>query len=232
MCRWPSMARNTMSARNPALPRSAERLAPWLAGPILIGGLQVVVALAGAQPSLAQRSVMILGLCGSIAVAAIVAARSTREADVAGREERDRPAHHELTGVDVAFGNGYEAGPSTYLESMERWSAAMLELTEHAAATPAAVEAGVAAELTTASDDTRELRDLLHANVNVPLKVSGIATLRSICSLWEAEQTRIESLAATMDPEWYRRWRARSVADRLLRRGVRESNTTELPYRS
>ena len=221
-----------MGGRNPALPRSAERLAPWLAAPILIGGLQVVVALAGVHPSLAQRAVMILCLGGSIAVAGIVAARSSREADVADRSERDRPAAYELFGVDDAFGSRHEAGPSTYLESMERWTGVMLELTEHAAATPAAVDADVVAELASASDDTRELRDLLHANVDAPLKVSGMATLRSLCSLWEAEQTRMESLAATMDPEWYRRWRARSVADRLLRRGVRESHAPALPYRN
>ena len=221
-----------MSARNPALPRSAERLAPWLVAPILIGGLMVVVALSGAQPTLAQRAVMLLGLCGSIAVAGVVAARSSREADVEDREERDRPAAYELFGVDEAFGTAQEARPSTYLENMERWTGAMLELTEHAAGTPAAIEADVASELASASEDTRELRDLLHSNVNVPLKVSGMATLRSLCTLWEAEQTRIESLAATMDPEWYRRWRARSVADRLLRRGVRESNAPVLPYRN
>jgi hypothetical protein len=221
-----------MSARNPALPRSAERLAPWLAGPILIGCLMVVVALAGAQPTLAQRAVMMLGLCGSIAVAGVVAARSSREADVENREERDRPSPYELFGVDESFGSAHEARPSTYLENMERWTGAMLELTEHAATTPAAIEADVAGELASASEDTRELRDLLHTNVNVPLKVSGMATLRSLCTLWEAEQTRIESLAATMDPEWYRRWRARSVADRLLRRGVRESNAPGLPYRT
>lgn len=235
MCRCPCMARTQTSARNHALPPSAERLAPWLAAPILIGALQVVVAVSGAEPSLAQRSVMILGLCGSIAVAGVVAARSSREADVAGREERARPALHELSGVDDSFrstrGNR-EVGTSAYLESMKRWSEAMLELTEHAAATPAAIEADAVAELKSASDDTRELRDLLEANVNVPLKVSAIATLRSICSLWETEQVRIESLAATMDPEWYRRWRARSVADRILRRGARESNATALPYRS
>src|SRR5688500_5976407 len=133
------MARTEMSARNHALPHTAERLAPWLAAPILIAGLQVVVALSGAEPSLAQRSVMILGLCGSIAVACVVAARSSREADVAGREERERPSLHELAGVDASFGGhrgSSEVGPSVYLESMKRWSEAMLELTEHAAATP------------------------------------------------------------------------------------------------
>jgi len=221
-----------MGVRNHALPHTAERLVPWLAAPILIGALQVIVVLSGAELTPALRAVMILCLCGSIAVAGVVAARSSREADVVGREERERPAAHELAGVDDGPRVTSEAGASAYLENMERWSHAMLELTEHAAATPAAIKAGAVDELRSASEDTRELRDLLRSNVNTPLKVSAISTLRSICSQWETEQMRIESLAATMDPEWYRRWRARSIADRLLRRGVRESNTPALPYRS
>ena len=196
----------------------------WLGGAILIGCVQVGVAVAGVQPSLAQRAAMILGLCGSLAVAAVVAARSSREAAVMERLERARPALHEVSGVE-------DAGPSTYVEGMERWAEAMLELTSYAATTPAAVEAGLAQELATACDDTRELRDLLQANVRLPLKVSGMATLRSICSMWETEQARIEQMAASLDPEWHRRWRARSVVERLLRRGVREPEATILPYR-
>lgn len=226
------MARNPRDAWNSALPRTAERLVPWLAGAILIGGLQVVVALAGAQPSLAERAAMILGLCGSLGVAGVVAARSSREAAVVDRQERERPALYEVSGVDDAFGRAHDAGPSTYIEGMERWAEAMLELTEHAAATPAAIAADVADELTSACEDTRELRDLLHANVHAPLKVSGMATLRTICSMWEGDQARIEHLAASMDPEWHRRWRAHSVVERLVRRGVRQPDATVLPYRS
>jgi hypothetical protein len=104
-------------------------------------------------------------------------------------------------------------------------------LTEHAADTAAAREAGIAEELISASEDTRELRDLLHANVDASLKVSGMATLRSICSMWESEQARIEELSASVDTDWHRRWRARSVVERLLRRGVRQPEATALPYR-
>lgn len=226
------MARNPTDARNSALPRTAERLEPWLAGAIFIGGLYVMVTLAGAQPSLAVRAAMILCLCGSLAMAGVVAARSSREAALVHRQERERPTLYEVSGVDDTFGRGHDAGRSTYIESMERWAEAMLELTDHAAATPAAMEADVAAELTSASEDTRELRELLRASVQMPLKVNGMATMRTICSLWEADQARIEHLAASMDPEWHRRWRARSVVERLLRRGGRQPHATALPYRS
>jgi hypothetical protein len=173
---------------------------------------------------------MILGLCGSLAVAAVIAARTSRETANVDREERNRPAYHEVSGAEP-FGHAQNDGPSGYIEGMLRWSEAMLELTEHAAATPAALEADVVGELVTACDDTRELRDLLHTQVGMPLKVSAVATLRSICSMWEIDQPRLEQLGARMDPEWHRRWQARWVVERLLRRGVREPEATALPYR-
>jgi hypothetical protein len=218
------MAHTVGSPKNSALPRRVERLAPWLGGAILIACLQVVVGVAGVHPSAPQRAAMLLGLCGSLAVAAVVAGRSSREMAVAAHQERARPALHEVSGAE-------DAGPAAYIEGMERWSEAMLELTEHAAATPEAKEAGIAGELLSASEDTRALRDLLHANVDAPLKVSGMATLRSICSMWEGEQARIEQLAASVDPDWHRRWRARFVVERLLRRGVRQPEAMALPYR-
>src|SRR5437868_463939 len=108
------------SAQDNALSQSAEHLAPWLAAPILIGVLDVAVVVSGAELSLALRSVMILCLCGSIAVACVVAARSSRVADDLGREERERPSRHELAGADD-FSRRKEVGPAAYLASMERW---------------------------------------------------------------------------------------------------------------
>ena len=203
----------------------------WLSGAILISGLQVAVAVAGAQPSLAQRAGMILGVCGGLAVAGVIAARSSREMAAVDRVERERPAPYEVSGVGDAFGRDQSAGASSYIEGMGRWSEAMLELTEHAAATPEAEVAGLTLEFSSACDDTRELRDLLHAQVDQPLKVAAVATLHSICSMWEACQARIEDMAAGVDPEWYRRWRARWVVEGLLRHGSRAPEPTPLPYR-
>jgi hypothetical protein len=217
------MARNVGGIRDSALPRNSERLVPWLAGAAFIACLQVLVAFAGAQPSLAQRVGMILSLCGSLAVAAVVAARSSREARVVDHQEQGRPGLHEVSGPE-------DNGPSAYIDGMLRWAEAMLELTEHAAATPEAIEAELAGQLASACEDTRALRDLLRANVDTSLKVSAMATLRSICSMWESDQARIEQLAAGTDPEWHRRWHARSIVERLLRRGSRQLETTALPY--
>jgi hypothetical protein len=204
-------------------------MVPWLAAAIFIGGLNVVVELAGVQPSLVERVAMILALSASLAVAGLVAARSSREAEAADRRERARPGDDELLAADNGFG-GHDLGPSTYFEFMERWAEAMLELTKHAAATPKAIETGTAGALTTASDDTSELRELLRAGTERPLSVNGMATLHNICSLWEADQGRLEQLAADADPAWHRRWRARSVVERLLRRGGRQPEPMALPY--
>jgi hypothetical protein len=200
-------------------------LTPWLAGVVLIGGIVALLGLSGAQPSLAQRGAMILALCGSLAVAGMLAARSSRESHVVAAQERDRPAQHELSGIEGA-------DPAVYVENMRRWTDAMLELVDHAAATPAGQEAEAAAELTAAASDTRDLRDLLDANTDVPLRLGGLVTLRSICAMWEVDRARIERLAARIDLDWYRRWRARSVVERLVCRGVRTPATTVLPYRS
>jgi hypothetical protein len=47
----------------------------------------------------------------------------------------------------------------------------------------------------------------------------GMARLHSICTLWELEQPRVEAIAAEVDLGFHRRWRARTVIARRLRRG-------------
>jgi hypothetical protein len=57
-----------------------------------------------------------------------------------------------------------------------------------------------------------------------------MATVHSLCTMWEADQARVEQLSAHLDAQWYRRWRARSVVERLVRQGGRAAPTTMLPY--
>jgi hypothetical protein len=197
---------------------------------MLLGCLSIVVSLADAELSLAARAVMTFGFCSTLGVAGLVAARSSREAAAVDREERERPVLDELAALDDAFGGAYDSGPLAYFGTMERWARAMLELTDHATATPGAMEAGVADELRAASEDTRELRALLQDSVLVPPRATAIATVYTVCQLWEASQIPIEQLAARVDPEWHRRWRARSVVERLVRRGGPQPDAMVLPY--
>lgn len=217
--------------RSSALPVTAERLAPWLAAAIFIGGVNVVVGLVGVQPSLVQRAAMIVALCASLAVTGLVASRSRREMTETDREERARPASDELVARDGRAAPADVAGPASYLESMERWAEAMLELTEHAASVAADQDPEAAAQLAEASEDTRELQALLRASARAPVSAKGMATVHSVCTLWEADRERIEAIGARVDPAWHRRWRARSVVDRLLCHGERKSDETAFPYR-
>jgi hypothetical protein len=175
---------------------------------------------------------MVAGLSGALALACLVATRASREQDAIDREERDRPAWEELVPAGAATEATDEAGATAYVENMARWAEAMLELTEHAARTDAASQADVAKELASAADDARELRTLLLADSGTPITAVRMATLHNICELWEADQVRIEQLAASVDPDWHRRWRARSIVERLVRRGGAEAEALVLPYRS
>ena len=66
-----------------------------------------------------------------------------------------------------------------------------------------------------ARDDAESLRDLLHtATRREDPSPSANATIESICSLWDANQHYFEQLAADVDPDFYRAWKARSAAAR------------------
>jgi hypothetical protein len=43
--------------------------------------------------------------------------------------------------------------------------------------------------------------------------------LRSIYALWDANLTRVEQLASSVDDEWYEVWRVRSASARLRAAG-------------
>jgi hypothetical protein len=220
--------RDAANERSSALPHTAERLVPWFGSAVLIGGLNVIVALAGAEPTVAERAFMILGLSVVLAVAALVAVRSNREIAHFDREERERPALDQL----MAAAERRELTGTTYVETMARWAEAMVELADHTARTDAAQQAGLAGELRAAADDGRELAQLLHASLEAPLAANDMAILHNLCAVWEADQARVEALAARVDPQWHRRWRARTVVERLVRGGGRQTDIGDLPYRS
>ena len=108
----------------------------------------------------------------------------------------------------------------------------MLELLEHASWLRRARAPPVATELEAAVADTRELQQLLAASARTALSIHEAATIHAVCTLWEANQARIEQLAAASDPGWHRRWRARTVADRSLRHGGTVSAPMVIPYRT
>jgi hypothetical protein len=114
---------------------------------------------------------------------------------------------------------------------MNRWTAAVVELLEHARGC-AAEGSELAAELSAALDDTQDLRQLLDTSAPADLDINEAATIHAVCTLWETNQPRIERLASESDPAWHRRWAARVVADRRLRHGGSAAAGMVIPYRA
>lgn len=213
-----------------ALPQAHERLVPWLLAAAIVAAVTLAtVVLGDAELTSPEMAVLLITLCAALAGSGLVAARSSNLERATQREERARPARDELLDLD-AIDEADEPGSVSYVEGMERWTTALLELLDHAVAQKA--DPAVREELTSAVADTDALRDLLRTSAQRDLNLNEAATLHSVCSLWETEQDRIEQLAAQVDPAWHRRWRARSVVARLLCHGSRARRELVLPHRS
>ncbi len=105
----------------------------------------------------------------------------------------------------------------------------MLELVTHAL-TVAVPGTRLHAELEAAAADTADLRDLLGGKGAERLTINDRALMHALGTLWEAGQSRVETLAAGADRAWHRRWKARSVVERQLRRGSERRDELALPY--
>jgi hypothetical protein len=188
-----------------------EPLAPWLIGALAMASLLIVGYFTDGVGD-AIRAAVIVALAALVTAAALVAAKSRVGREAAMHEHRQRPAADQLTDdVPLFVGDG-----SSYVIGMLGWAEAVSELLGHAIA---ASGDAVSDELVTARYDAAALQQLLReAAVHHPSNV-GIARLHWACSLWELDQPRIEAIAADADPAFHRRWRARSVIARRLRRG-------------
>jgi Ca2+/Na+ antiporter len=208
-----------------ALHGGGEHLLPWLGASMIVALATVGTIAFKGDITPIQTATLLVSLCATLTVAGLVAARAHEEVDATEREERARPARDQLQ-------ESADDPTSTrsYLQGMERWTIALLELIDHAAAVTS--DNLLRDELTSASLDTDALRGLLQSSTARELNLNEAATLHSVCALWETNQDRIEQLAADIDPPWHRRWRARTLVERLLRHGPPQSNELVLPYRS
>jgi len=213
------------SRRASALPALGERTAPWLAAAFVAAMVNLVLVLTGTPVTRSEQALLLLGLSAAVTAAGLVTARANREQAESDRDERARPALEELEHApdDVAS--------ARYVDGMGRWVGAIVELLDHAVteATPGSPAHG---ELVAATAEARELRDLLQVSASGTLTINEKATLHALCSLWEANQPRLERLAAQADPAWHRRWRARSVVEERLRHGTPDPRELVLPYRA
>jgi hypothetical protein len=223
----PSVVTGRPLAGAGALPQAHEGLVPWLLASAIVAAITLATVLLGdAELASPEMAVLLIALGATLAGAGLVAARSSNVVRATQREERARPARDELLDLD-AIDEADEPGSVSYVEGMERWTTALLQLLDHAARQD--TESAIREELATAVADTDALRDLLRTSTQRELNLNEAATLHSVCSLWETEQDRIERLAARVDPEWHRRWRARSVVARLLCHGSRARRELMVP---
>jgi hypothetical protein len=210
------------------LPRSSEQLLPWLGAASLVGLVTLgTLTLGDGNLTTVQSATLLIILLATVVVAALVAVRSRTAAEATEREERARPAREQL--VDLDAPGDEQPATRSYFEGVERWTLALQELFEHAI--EATTDGEIRAELISARDDAAALHSLLETTTGRELNLNEAATLHSICTLWETDQDRIEQLAADVDPTWHRRWRGRSVVERLLRHGPPKRGELVLPYR-
>lgn len=216
---------NTGSHRRSSSPTAAraQAMLPWLGAAFLLSVVNFAVVMREEDSLITQQSVLLIGLCGTIAAAGLAASRSHQEDQTTLREHRARPATDELAGHPM------EVGSASYVLGMGQWTASMLELLEHAMSVTDP-ETPVHGELAVAAAETRDLCDLLAVESVDMLTINDKAKLHAVGTVWETGQARLERLAAEADAPWHRRWQARHVVERRLRHGRDLPRSLVLPY--
>lgn len=211
-----------------------EPLAPWLAASLLVMAAYTVGVLVGTAGSDKIRVVLTVTLCSVVIASQLVIFRSRRDVEEARRAQRARPAAEELdpwaSGQTlVRLDTETNLPPSA--AGMLRYSAVVVELLEHAVAV-ALRDGDDPAPLIAGRDDAAALHNLLSSLAKEPVHLKKAAKIYTICSLWQAEQPRLEHAASALDPEFHRKWRARNIAALRLRNGERPRRSDmTLPYR-
>lgn len=222
------------TARSSRLIVETEPLVPWLAASLLAAGAYLVGILAGLAGAETQWVVLTVAFCSVLTATLLVWVRSRQVLMESRRAELLRPAPEELSpwATESTLLKASDRHLTPYGEGMLRYSAAVVELLEHAVAV--ALEQGLdTTELAAARDDAAALNNLLNAMASEPARLDKVAKVHTICSLWESNQDRFEADAAALDPDFHRRWRARHLAVLRLRHGERPPREeAALPYRS
>jgi hypothetical protein len=213
-----------------------EPIVPWVAASTLVSAAYAAGVMFGMADNQKSRVALTIALCSIITATAMVMHRSRVIVEDEERSQRARPASEELAHwtsertllTPAAASSGGNLPP--YGAGMLAYSEAVVDLLEHAVGE--ALKRGQdTTELASARDDAAALNDLLKTMAAEPVQLHKAAKVHTICSLWEANQERIEKSASDLDPEFHRRWRARNLATLRLRHGVRPTRTAStLPY--
>jgi hypothetical protein len=215
-----------------------EPIVPWVAASTLVSAAYAVGVMFGLADNQKSRVALTIALCSIITATALVMHRSRAVVEDEDRSQRARPATDELaswaserTLVTTAAASAGGTLPP-YGAGMLAYSGAVIDLLEHSVGV--GLERGLdTTELASARDDAAALNDLLKNMASEPVQLHKAAKVHTICSLWEADQERIEKTAADLDPEFHRRWRARNLATVRLRHGERPARADiTLPYQA
>lgn len=209
-----------------------EPLSVWLAATLVAAGACASALIIGLGGSGVQWAVLVISTAALLTATSLVWLRSRRNEQAVLREERSRPGAGELAHGPAAASPAGSSALPPYASGMLRYSAAVVELLEHAVAV--SLERGTdATSLAAARDDAAALHDLLDDMAAEPARLDRAAKVHTICMLWEASAEQSEELASAVDPEYHRHWRARHVSEIRMRRGERpERCRASLPYRA
>lgn len=207
-----------------------EPLTIWLAASLVAAGASASSLVIGVGGSGIQWTVLVISTTALVTATSLVWIRSRRNELDALREERSRPAAGELALSSAETSPSTGAALPPYASGMLRYSAAVVELLEHAVAV--SLEQGAdTTQLAAARDDAAALHDLLADMEAEPARLDRAAKVHTICMLWEASAEQSEQLAAAVDPDYHRHWRARHVAAIRMRRGEQPARArAALPY--
>ncbi len=200
-----------------------ESLAPWLAASLLVMAAYSVGVLVGVAESDKIRVVLTVALCSIVIASQLVIFRSRRDVEEARRSQRARPAAEELdpwSSGQTLVRLDDETNLPPAAAGMLRYSGVVVELLEHAVSVALRDDADPT-DVIAGRDDAAALHNLLSSMAREPVHLQKAAKIYTICSLWQAEQPRLEEAARALDPEFHRRWRARNLAALRLRNGER-----------
>ena len=218
--------RRAASAAVRTVPAGAEVLWPWLGGAAVTSLVTLGAVLLGASRSTAEIAALGIVLGAIFAATVAMTTRSRASARASERDERARPTRDELE----AGRADWVAEGASYVDGMAQWTGAVVELLAHGR--DAARSDAERQELDAAIEDAAALNQLLEQSRGKQLHLTELATLHSLCGMWETNQGRVEQLAAAVDPAWHRRWGAQSLPAQRLRHGPPRAPDRELPYLS
>jgi hypothetical protein len=219
---------------------SSESIVPWIGATVVVGATAALGWTTDGADLLAYRVLPTVAFAAIFFCTIVISGRQRARRNEAVALTSDRLQTDELAGASnpgdllaPARSDGPAPAVAPYLTGMASYTGAAAELLDHAISVAGDEPADPA--LVTLRDDTRDLHELLVALCEDPPSLEEVARIHTLGALWESGFREHERRAASVDLDYFERWRARTVAIRRLRHGVTAAataaSTADLPYR-